>query len=367
VDSLTFDTALYSLAVSGSNVYAGGYFRTAGGSVANYIAKWNGNSWSVLGSGMGGIAFPSVHCLVVSGSDLYAGGIFNYDYLTTTNLNYVAKWNGSSWSALGAGVGGTVNALALSDGGVLPLYAGGGFNTAGGSGATNVAKWNGSAWSALGSGVGATVLALTVSSNDVYVGGSFSAAGGINASRIAKWNGSAWSALGSGVGGTVNALATLGTDLYAGGSFNSAGGNLVNNVAKWDGSTWSALGSGIGAVPGGKVSVLKVSGTNLYVGGFFSTAGDKAAGSAAMANISFPTPPLPPTPPVITLISVDIGSVTLECLGTPDLFYDIERADDDLGNSWNVIDTQIAASDGSFYSTDFNPPVTGGFYRLRQQ
>jgi prepilin-type N-terminal cleavage/methylation domain-containing protein len=63
-------------AVSGSDVYAGGNFTTAGGSAANYIAKWDGSAWSALGSGMGGTAFPGVNALAVSGSDLYAGGFF---------------------------------------------------------------------------------------------------------------------------------------------------------------------------------------------------------------------------------------------------------------------------------------------------
>ena len=41
-----------ALAVSGSTLYAGGDFTTAGGNAANYIAQWNGSSWSALGSGM---------------------------------------------------------------------------------------------------------------------------------------------------------------------------------------------------------------------------------------------------------------------------------------------------------------------------
>ena len=48
-------TLVYALAVSGSDLYAGGYFTTAGGSAANDIAKWNGSSWSALGSGMDGV------------------------------------------------------------------------------------------------------------------------------------------------------------------------------------------------------------------------------------------------------------------------------------------------------------------------
>src|SRR2546427_13130097 len=45
---------VYALAVSGSDLYAGGYFTTAGGSAANSIAKWDGSSWAALGSEQGG-------------------------------------------------------------------------------------------------------------------------------------------------------------------------------------------------------------------------------------------------------------------------------------------------------------------------
>jgi len=58
----------------------GGNFTTAGGSAATNIAKWNGSSWSALGSGIGGSDpngyGPWVYALAVSGSDLYAGGYF---------------------------------------------------------------------------------------------------------------------------------------------------------------------------------------------------------------------------------------------------------------------------------------------------
>ena len=44
----------------------------ADGSPANYIAKWDGNNWRALGSGMNG----QVAALAVSGNYLYAGGYF---------------------------------------------------------------------------------------------------------------------------------------------------------------------------------------------------------------------------------------------------------------------------------------------------
>ena len=272
--------AVYALAVSGSDLYAGGIFATAGGDAANCIAKWNGSTWSALGAGMGS-AYPYVWALAVSGGDLYAGGLF-----TTAGgsaANHIAKWNGSAWSALGAGTDGSVSALAVlgSD-----LYACGYFITAGGSAANYIAKWNGTAWSALGSGLGSgsypSVNALAVSGSDLYAGGDFSTAGGSPARSIAKWDGSAWSALGEGIIGVVHALGVSGTDLYAGGVFSTTGGSAGNYIAKWNGNAWSALGSGADNL----VYALAVSGTNLYAGGYFTTAGNKVSAYAALAHIS---------------------------------------------------------------------------------
>jgi hypothetical protein len=117
---------VYALAVDGSgNVYAGGYFTTAGVRAASYIAKWNGISWSALGSGLN----SSVSALAVDGSgNVYAGGGFTTAGVSTANR--IAKWNGSSWSALGSGMNNWVNALAVDGSG--NVYAGGVFTTAGG-------------------------------------------------------------------------------------------------------------------------------------------------------------------------------------------------------------------------------------------
>jgi hypothetical protein len=59
--------------VDGSgNLYIGGYFTVVGETTANHIARWDGSSWSALGSGMNDV----VAAMAVSGSDLYAGGVF---------------------------------------------------------------------------------------------------------------------------------------------------------------------------------------------------------------------------------------------------------------------------------------------------
>jgi hypothetical protein len=276
---LEIDGYVNAVAISGSDVYAGGLFTLAGGSVANCIAKWDGNSWSALGMGLGGTTYHSyVLALAVSGSNLYAGGYFT----TATNsdgiavpANYIAKWNGSSWSALGSGMDFIVAALVVSGN---DMYAGGEFTSAGGIAAHYIAKWNGSSWSALSSGMGGisypSVSALAASGSNVYAGGYFTSAGGIAAHYVAKWNGSSWSALGSGMNNSVSSLAMLGSELYAGGSFTTAtnGGEVAvaaNYIAKWNGSSWSALGSGMSDA----VQALAVSGSNVYAGGYFKFVG----------------------------------------------------------------------------------------------
>jgi hypothetical protein len=265
--------------VTGTNLYVGGEFTMAGGIAANRIVRWNGSSWSALGSGVAGgfIPAPGVYELVVSGSNVYAAGNF-----TTAGGGFafdLAKWNGSSWSALGSGInggGGSVNALAVSS---TTLYVGGSFTTAGGSAANNIAEWNGSSWAALGPGMNGQVLALAVAGTDLYAGGLFTTAGGNAATRIAKWDGSSWTALGSGMNDRVYALAVSGSDVYAGGWFTTAGGNGANYIAKWDGSSWSALGPGLGggAFPSIGVVALAVSGSDVYAGGWFTTAGGSPA------------------------------------------------------------------------------------------
>jgi len=77
-----------------------------------------------------------------TGPALYAGGIFAS--AGSGAVRNIAKWDGASWSALGSGLDGgglEVSALTVFDDGTGPaLFASGKFTIAGGAPANHIAK-----------------------------------------------------------------------------------------------------------------------------------------------------------------------------------------------------------------------------------
>jgi trimeric autotransporter adhesin len=96
----------------GNKIYVAGHFDKAGSVSANSIAVWQESApaapaWSNLGDGIqiqsgGELAPGDVFALTSFGNEVYVGGDFNTAGGDVTNPIYnIAKWNGSSWSALG--------------------------------------------------------------------------------------------------------------------------------------------------------------------------------------------------------------------------------------------------------------------------
>jgi hypothetical protein len=143
------NSIVQKIAVSGSDVYAGGWFTTAGGEPANYIAKWDGTNWSALGSGMNNY----VYALAIAGSEIYASG-----YFTTAGevpANYIAKWDGANWSALGSGLNHYAWIIAASG---TEVYAGGYFTTAGGKPSSYFGRYVSNALPVANAGTDQTVI-----------------------------------------------------------------------------------------------------------------------------------------------------------------------------------------------------------------
>ena len=79
---------VYALAVDSSgNLYAGGFFTTAGGVAASRIAKWNGSTWSAMGAGM---EYDIEDLAVDSSGNLYAGDRFQF--VDNVLRPYLALW-----------------------------------------------------------------------------------------------------------------------------------------------------------------------------------------------------------------------------------------------------------------------------------
>lgn len=293
-----------AVAVSSTGViYAGGSFTSAGGVAASNIAKWDGTSWSSLGSGANGAVFA----LAIDGNDsLYVGGAFTQ--VGGISAPNVAKWNGTSWSALGS-IGDYVNELAVDQSNTV--YATGGFSD-------GFATWNGSTWTDVASGLGGSTYALALgASGTVYVGGTIpgrvaqwnrstwtplptvSPVYGLTVSSnnlyavggpfVGRWDGSAWASLGGGLSGDLEDVV-----VGANGSV-YAGGETAEGVKAFTGIVWSSLGGGLsGADEEGKALAMTPSGA-LVVGGSFTTAGGIPA-----SNIAVWTPLGPPVPGPVT-------------------------------------------------------------------
>ncbi len=254
-----------AIVISGSDMYVGGSFVDLGGNPsADYIARWDGTSWNALGTGLN----SAVLTIRLNGGDLYVGGNFT-DAGGNPSADYIARWDGTSWNALGTGLNSTVFAIMVNSNDV---YAGGSFVNAGGNlDADRIARWDGTSWNALGTGLGATVYTIVMSGNDIYVGGNFTDAGGnTSADRIARWDGTSWNALGTGLSNVVNVIAISGNNVYVGGTFTDAGGNTsADRIARWDGTSWNALGTGLN----GSTNSIYINGSDVYVGGLFTAAG----------------------------------------------------------------------------------------------
>jgi hypothetical protein len=262
-------------------------------------------------------ALVTVSIVALTGTGASAAGPGGWDHL------------GDAGTPGSDALNGPVRALHVNQG---LLYVGGDFTGAGAdANANRIAKWNGSSWSALSSlGTPATqidnggVSAIAVSAGKVYAGGTFQNAGGkADADFLAVWDGVSWAPFcnvtGPAFDGNVNALQIIGSTLYVGGSFHNAagiasadylvacsltagapsttiagadltdpfsgsvyaftadgngtlyaGGGFINledipeadNIAYRDGTGWHAMGAGVDTFVRG----LAAAGTDVYVG-----------------------------------------------------------------------------------------------------
>ncbi|MBL8878395.1 MAG: hypothetical protein JNG88_04675 [Phycisphaerales bacterium] len=277
---------------SGRKLYVTGDFMSIDGVPARGFARYDGQRWEEVG---GGIELDTLVFILKEFDDgggpaLYAAGQFTS--IGGVAANTIAKWNGVTWSPLGAGLGGISGPrgydLAVYDDGAGPaLYVSGYFGTAGGITARSIARWDGQFWSALEPGLWSPPMAYSGycletfddgTGEKLYVGGFFYNIGPLIVHGLAAWDGASWSALGDGPGlSRVADLAAVdfgyGSRLFAGGDRGVPPDNRT--LAIWDGENWMGFTRDTG--PNQQVFTLAAgrdqSGPTILVAGAFDMVG----------------------------------------------------------------------------------------------
>jgi hypothetical protein len=287
------DAPVQALVFGGTTVYAGGSFTKIGGqsngcvaaldAVSGIAAPWNLKPRIAQDPHLP-LSNPCVYSLALSGTTLYAGGHFDEFGGVSRNSAAINVTTGmiAPWSP---NANNQVMTLATS-GNVV--YAGGFFSNIGGenrseiaaldTGTGNALTWNPNANGSLSPYAFCRVSSLAVNGTTIYAGGYFSSIGGRSCNYLAaldavtgiasSWNPGVFNASYS---GTINTIASSGTTVYAGGYFDSIGGQSRTGVAALDATTgralpWNPAISGI-------VNILAVSGSAIYLGGSWSGQG----------------------------------------------------------------------------------------------
>ena len=244
---------------SDSVLVIGGYFNMAGSLEVGSIAYWDGQNFGTFGAGVEG----EIIALAVYNGDLIAGGSFNK--AGNIDVNNIARWDGQQWHALGNGVYDIVSGSAYGVQEMVvwndKLYVVGDFSHAGDNLLVNyVACWDGISWSDLEGGMTLNgedftgMRGCAVHDDMVVVVGAFDWAGTTEAINVAGWDGSMWHAFPPGpnpIGGFLNlrqaahSVKSYNNFLYVGADFTNTAGNTAKALAVWRNNEWQAVDGGL--------------------------------------------------------------------------------------------------------------------------
>ena len=196
------------------------------------IAYFYGTSWH-----------PFTPVYVYSFGDAKSIAYYHGKLYAMTGRGYIYEYDKSQdkWNEIGSSASFPVYSSIYADKNYL--YVIGQFSEVNGVSANNIARWDGTSWSAMGSGFSGPVYDVYTNGNDVYASGKFITSGNDTLWSIARWNGSKWVRLGSGlrryiiadsnIQASVRSMIGTPYGLFAGGTFNYAGTGYSNDLALW--------------------------------------------------------------------------------------------------------------------------------------
>lgn len=205
-------------------IIAGGKFSTIGGQPRLNVAKWDGNSWTAMGAGLNNMVFN----FESYNGDLFATGSFT-ESGTDTLVHKIGKWNGNSWVPFDSSV------VFNSPGAMIEfngnLIIGGVWETINGVPMKGITKWDGMNYTSMGNPLIKSVNSFWTFNNELYLSGTLFTLNP-NASKyvVLKLLGTIWQEVGSGFDEEIFTLEDFNNQLYCGGQFSSP----TENIARYD-------------------------------------------------------------------------------------------------------------------------------------
>ncbi len=257
-----------------NDIYIAGAFYKCGGKDIFGIARWNGTQWDSVGTRMrffyeGNYSYPSVDDMEVINNELYIVG--NFTSIGNVNTIGVAKWNGQNWIDLSQGINDPYPSNSYSS----LMYYNNELYLAG-IGYIGLLKRVGNTWVKVGPGVkgDAWVNRLEVYQNNLYVAGYFQTPAGNIDNSLLYTNGTSYFGTAGGVlPSNLFDLQEHRGELYACGQFDYAGFQPVGRIAKWNGTQWYNTNLSIldpPNNPAGTLRALEVYNGKLIVAGQMS-------------------------------------------------------------------------------------------------
>ena len=215
-------------------LYVGGNFTTVDSTInAKRIARWDGSQWHAIGIGANGGFITGIRAMTIFNGELIVGGMFGS--IDGFPANSVCSFNSTQWDSLGSGVFGQIQCFVIDSINNF-LYAGGQIWSAGGIPTPcGIAKWDGSSWSAVGSEPILNPIDMVMYKGKLFAGGVQTGLNSLGQTvfQMAWYDGQNWiPACDTMDGGEIESMCVYKDELYVGGYFKMIDDSALYGIAR---------------------------------------------------------------------------------------------------------------------------------------
>lgn len=264
-----FNSYVRVMAEYDTDLYVAGYFSAVNNVEAPGLVRWNGSAWETVASNLQRYSFywsrGSIYDMCDLNGSLYVVGSF--DKIDDNLISQIARYDGASWSAVGSVLpNSTVQSVTAYNN---LLVIGGSFTQIGASVAYYIGAWNGSSWIPLNAPFEVSdhsyVNEMIEYDGKLYVTGSYVSTLG---EFLLCYDGSVWTEAVEQTAGIPDLrplkdmyeLSVYDNKLIAYGKFAQPDDSIITTMAAWDGLTWEEM-----PLPANGVDKMVVNNDTLFV------------------------------------------------------------------------------------------------------